>query len=176
MKHEEIKGKIMAFMDGEVKSDIKDEIAQHIASCPQCLEEFEALSGVDSYLKNAGEISPPAYFRENIVRKLNESKARRFEFNILKLIPVSAALAVFVLFASALMIVSPYIYAGGGQDASKQAADSVKSAVITCMTSSVFAPAAYAALCGKCSENMCKSCMAKDPNHICQCGGHKHGK
>ena len=175
MKHEEIKGKIVAFMDGEVKSGLKDEIMQHIASCKSCSEEYEALLGMDAYLKNTGEINPPAYFRENLERKLKESKAWHFEMNIRRLIPVSAVLAAFVLFASAFLIVSPVLYAADGSDRNNQVAQSLKNAVVTCMTASFFTPMAYAALCDKCSEAMCAQCMAKNPDHTCQCGGHKHG-
>lgn len=176
MKHEEMKVKIAAFMDGEVKDGVKDEIARHMQECKSCANEYEALLSVDSYLKNSEEINPPLYFRENLQRKLKENKEKRFEFNILKLVPASAALSVFVLFASAFMIVSPYLYAGDGQDGAKQVADSLKSTVMTSMTASVFSPAAFAAFCDSCSVNMCKCCRDKDPNHICVCGGHKHGK
>ena len=176
MKHEKMKGNIAAFMDGEVKTALKDEITEHIASCKECAEEYNAFLGVDSYMKNAGDINPPAYFRENLQRKIRENTGKKFEFNILKLIPASAVLAVFVIFASALMIVSPYIYAGDGTDAAKQVGGSLKSAMTTCMTASIFSPVAYAAFCDSCSFNMCKCCMSKDPNHKCVCGGHKNGK
>ncbi len=176
MKHEEIKGKIAAFMDGEVKEEVKDEIVHHLATCKSCSDEYEALLGLDSYLKNTGDINPPAFFRETLERRIKAGRERKFEFSILKLIPATAVLAAFVLFASAFIVVSPILYAGDGQDTQKQAVESIKSAVVTCMTASVFAPAAYAAFCDKCGSNMCKCCMAKDPNHKCQCGGHNHGK
>jgi hypothetical protein len=176
MKHEEIKGNIAAFMDGEVKTALKDEIAGHIASCKECADEYNAMIGVDAYIKNAGDINPPAYFREKLQRKLMENTEKKFEFNILKLIPASAVLAVFVIFASAFMIVSPYIYAGDSTDAAKQVQGSLKSSLITCMTASMFSPAAFVAFCDSCSMNMCKCCMSKDPNHKCVCGGHNNGK
>ena len=176
MKHEEIKGLIVAFMDGEIREDIKDEIVQHIASCPSCSDEYQALMGMDSYMKNSGEISPPAYFRENLERKLKAGKERRFELNILKLIPATAALAAFVLFASVFMVASPYIYAGDSREVPVPLAESIKSAVVTCMTGSVFSPAAFAAFCDNCSVQMCECCRTNDPNHKCVCGGHKHGK
>ena len=176
MKHEEIKGKIVAFMDGEVKSDIRDEIVEHIASCPSCSAEYEALMSMDSYIKNTGNINPPAYFRENLDRKLREGNKKNFEFNILKLIPASAVLAAFVIFASSFLVVSPYIYASDGQKAPAQVADSFKSAFVTCMTASVFSPSAFAAFCDSCSSNMCEKCMKNNPNQKCQCGGHNHGK
>ena len=176
MKHEEIKGKIVAFMDGEVKTGLKDEIVEHLASCKSCSDEYEALLGMDSYMKDSPQINPPAFFREALMKKLEVKRIKTVESWFLKLIPASAVMAAFVFFVSAFLIISPAIYAAQGQDKAKIAADSLKTAVMTCLTSSVFSPAAFAAFCDNCSVNMCECCKSKDPNHKCTCGGHNHGK
>jgi hypothetical protein len=176
MKHEEIKGKIVAFMDGEVNEALKDEIVRHLQECKSCSNEYEALFGMDSYIKNTGEISPPAFFREGLMKKLEMKRVKTAESWLLKLIPASAVMAAFVLFVSAFLIISPVMYAAQGDNKAKLAVDSIKTAVLTCMASSVFSPAAFAAFCDNCSVNMCECCKSKDPNHKCTCGGHKHGK
>ena len=176
MKHEEIKGKIVAFIDGETTEEQKNEITDHISSCKSCGDEYQALMGMDSYMKNAGDINIPAFFREGLMRKLNAGAEKRREAWILKLVPASAVLAIFVLFASAFLIVSPYLYASDAAAARELVKETIKSAVVSCMTVSAFSPATYAVFCDKCSASMCGQCMAKDPGHKCQCGGNKHGK
>ena len=78
MKHEEIKGKMAAFIDGEVKAAVKDEIVRHLAECKSCSDEHAALMGVDSYLKNTVDINPPAFFRETLERRLKAGRDRKF--------------------------------------------------------------------------------------------------
>ena len=176
MKHKEILSKIGALLDGEVKAEQKDEIMQHISTCQECSNEYKSLLELDANMKNLTDLNPPLYFREKLDRKIKENKVSTFEFNILKLIPTSAVLAAFVLFVSTFIIVSPYIYATDSQDLPKQVVNSIKSAVVTCMTASVFSPAAFAAFCDSCSMNMCECCKTKDKNYVCHCGGPKHGK
>jgi hypothetical protein len=174
MKHEEIKRKIGAFMDDEVKDAEKSEITAHLEACAECRGELEALAANNAILSKATGLNPSANFRVGMNAKLDKAAAGRHVFDLTKLIPIPIALSLIVLIASAFFMAAPYIYASNDNEMKTRANEMAGKALAACMTGSIFAPAAFAKFYEACSVNMCECCGDKCGDN-CKMGGKKHG-
>lgn len=54
-------------MDDELDALLYREIAEHLKRCPECREELEELSNVDTLLRRLPSLNPPAGFAEIVV-------------------------------------------------------------------------------------------------------------
>ena len=73
MKHEEIKARIGAFIDNELKEEQKIEIGAHLLACPECSAETEAIKRQDSLMKERHEISVSGRFRSKVKAAITQS-------------------------------------------------------------------------------------------------------
>jgi|GEM_PF-5123102 len=59
-----------AYIDGELAEAERDQLDDHLRSCPQCADELAELQAVIALCRNLPEVEPPAFFREQLYRRL----------------------------------------------------------------------------------------------------------
>jgi anti-sigma factor RsiW len=162
MNHDEIKAKISAFIDNELREDLKNEVFLHMQGCSECSAEAESLRKQDALLKGSGEINPSLSFRVRLNAKTTKKEPVKTGWiNVGRLIPIPLALSILVMIFSVYMAAAPVIYGMNNSSVKVSASEMAKNTVISCMTASVFSPAAFAGFCGACTENACACCGAK---------------
>lgn len=180
VKHDEIKRKIMAFTDNELKGTDSDEITAHIKLCQECREIIANYQLLIANLKQNRELNPSSSFRARVNAAIDTEKTEKAGWiKINKLIPVPIALAVVVVVFSIYMAAAPVIYGMNNDAAKMSASEMVKNVVMSGITGGVFAPAAFAKFCEACTENACtcKRCEKKcDKDCKMKMGGEKHGR
>lgn len=59
MDHQKIKEYISSLSDGELDGELKREVEEHLAGCPECKREFEEMSKLEEVMRNVRLKSPP---------------------------------------------------------------------------------------------------------------------
>ena len=68
---------LSAFLDGELDSRARSEAESHLAACPPCRTEFEAVSESSRLLRSLPVVEPPAsVLAPSNVRRLRPRRAR----------------------------------------------------------------------------------------------------
>jgi hypothetical protein len=100
MQCNNIQEKLSAYIDRDISSEEKMLIDEHLKSCKQCKETFAEMKKTSEYVRDLGDIEPPAWLTQKIMTKIRSEAGR--EKNIwqklfyplhIKL-PVEAAVAV----------------------------------------------------------------------------------
>lgn len=81
MKCERIRQLMSAYIDNEMNEVDKIKFEKHIATCPQCKEEYELLKDIVNECSDVNEVELPENFREelhNMLLKAEGRKSRRF--------------------------------------------------------------------------------------------------
>ena len=98
MKCRIVQEKLSAYQDKELEPGEEEEISRHLIGCQSCRAQYEKLERVWQTLGGVKEIHPDPWFFRKIVRKIRESRERRF-FPSLQWIPrlLPAPVIVFIL-------------------------------------------------------------------------------
>ncbi len=75
MKCSQVKKRLSAFQDGEVKPGEHQEIANHLKTCSMCREQYAELERVWQALGDFEEIVPSPNFYADLVKKINMPEA-----------------------------------------------------------------------------------------------------
>jgi len=76
MDHESIRNKLSAYLDGDVTSEEKSRIEEHLAECAACRETFQELKKTVRHLRNLGELEPPPWLAARIMTRVREEAGR----------------------------------------------------------------------------------------------------
>ncbi len=111
MRCQQIQELLSAYLDGEVEPSQQSQIKVHLETCPACRGQWEDLVASVALLRGLPEVSPPAFFREQLRLKL-ESRSfsaprRRSWFGWPRFI---AAAAVLMVALSVTTLWSGYIH------------------------------------------------------------------
>ena len=99
MKCEEIKRKLSAFLDNELKEEDMRLIRDHLKECKMCAEELQAINSVWNFVEKAEGLEPSPYFWTRLSARIaQQEKEKTFRWNFLRRlisnpIPVAAAAA-----------------------------------------------------------------------------------
>jgi len=72
MKCSKIQIKLSNYLDNALPDNEKEEIANHLQTCPSCQEEFATLKKLQSTLGLLDDISAPDGFSSNLIGKIHE--------------------------------------------------------------------------------------------------------
>jgi anti-sigma factor RsiW len=73
-----IQKKLSAYQDNELEIHEREQVRSHLLSCPACREQYAELERVWQTLEGLEEIQPDPWFYRQVVRKIRESRERRF--------------------------------------------------------------------------------------------------
>ena len=98
MKCRNVQKKLSAYQDNELETHEREQVKEHLLNCRTCREQYAELERVWQTLGGLEEIHPDPWFYRQIVRKIRESRERRF-FPSLQWIPrlLPAPVIVFIL-------------------------------------------------------------------------------
>ena len=100
MQCNNIQEKLSAYIDGDISSEEKMLIDEHLKSCQQCNETLAEMTKTTEYVRNLADIEPPAWLTQKIMTKIRSEAGReksiwRKLFYPLPIkLPLEAALAV----------------------------------------------------------------------------------
>lgn len=86
MKCKDVKENLSAYLDQALDSEESKLVEEHLASCAECQEEYNALKETVLMLSSLEEVIPPASFRRELRHKL-EAQAKKKRFSLPALIP-----------------------------------------------------------------------------------------
>lgn len=96
------------YLDGVVRGKELQELQQHLSGCSACRQEVEELQSTLSWLKQAGDVVPPAGLRQSVLAELKNDQTRKGRFYFPGLSQVVAAAAVLiVLLAGNIYLLPP---------------------------------------------------------------------
>jgi predicted anti-sigma-YlaC factor YlaD len=78
MKCSQVKDRLSAFQDGELKLREQERVREHLQSCSGCRERYAEMENVWQALGDLKEISPEPEFYGQLVKKINEPHETRF--------------------------------------------------------------------------------------------------
>jgi len=73
----DVSNQIAAFLDGELPSDAKEAIQNHLRNCPQCQAEYESLKRTSNLVKQLPAIQPSANWDIAFQNKLAASQYKQ---------------------------------------------------------------------------------------------------
>jgi len=100
MQCNDIQEKLSAYMEGDSSSEERMIIEEHLKSCQQCNETLAEMKKTTEYVRDLGDIEPPAWLTQKIMTKIRSEAGReksiwRKLFYPLHIkLPLEAALAV----------------------------------------------------------------------------------
>lgn len=102
---EDIRERLVEFIEGELDPVDAAEVAEHLASCRACAEEHEALEGTFALLKDDGYVEPDTFYWTRFNAKLRQrlrasgglNAAPRWTVLVPRLVPVGVAALFFLV-------------------------------------------------------------------------------
>lgn len=100
MQCNDIQEKLSVYIDGDISSEERMLIDKHLKSCEQCKVTLAEMKKTSEYVRNLGDIEPPAWMTQKIMTKIRSEAGReksiwRKLFYPLHIkLPVEAAVAV----------------------------------------------------------------------------------
>ena len=94
----DIRKKLSAFQDGEVNQAQKESIEIHLQSCRECKKEIAAMMHTYQSIDKLPQIEPDPMFTQQVMERINNtSLLDRFLNNVLRPLPVPAAMTAMVI-------------------------------------------------------------------------------
>jgi len=100
MQCNDIQEKLSAYIDGDISSEERMLIDKHLKSCQQCNETLAEMKKTTEYVRNLGDIEPPAWLTQKIMTKIRSEAGReksiwqKLFYPLYIKLPVEAAVAV----------------------------------------------------------------------------------
>lgn len=76
MEHERYYLLMMDALDGELVDEGQTELEAHLRACPDCLQEWQALTAVDRLFRQAPMLMPAADFTQRTIARLPDRRLR----------------------------------------------------------------------------------------------------
>ncbi len=109
MEHEEIFTLMMDALDGELLADEQFMLESHLRACPDCMQEWQAMSAIDALFRRSPMLSPAADFTQRTLARLPNRRLRLWLMGVVYvtllmagLLPVLLVVGTAVLLASSL--------------------------------------------------------------------------
>lgn len=80
MTCEIVRESMCEYLDGLLEGERENQFKQHLAHCPECSEEAEELRNTLSWVKQVGDVTPPANLRQNVLQQLAQEQRTRRRF------------------------------------------------------------------------------------------------
>ena len=137
MKKCKFNEEIYLYCNDELESNKVEKLLEHLKSCKECKEEFEAISSMEKELNKIEDVELPEGYKNRLHEKLKniENKNKIFSFDnyakaFNRIIPVAAAVVLFVVAAKGYHYLSPMFNQGGTlSQSSNTALDNLTSSV-----------------------------------------------
>ncbi len=180
MKCKEVKRKLSAYLDGEMKERERKTISEHLEKCPDCKKELTILSQQDKFLERVEAIEPSVNFRAKFWQKVtrqqqviaSEQSERGNLFRRLKpaatWLPVPAMGFLIVLVIFHLITFSFSVSAKSQDLRNKIVSCAIKNLIIP---SHPLNPISLLNFCKGCCETLCKCAQNQGVSSECVCGG-----
>jgi hypothetical protein len=100
MQCNNIQEKLSAYIDGDISSEERMLIDEHLKSCKQCNETLAEMKKTTEYVRDLGDIEPPAWLTQKIITKIRSEAGReksiwqKLFYPLHIKLPVEAAVAV----------------------------------------------------------------------------------
>jgi len=100
MQCNDIQEKLSAYIDGDISSEERMLIKEHLKSCQQCNETLAEMKKTTEYVRNLGDIEPPAWMTQKIMTKIRSEAGKdksiwqKLFYPLHIKLPVEAAVAV----------------------------------------------------------------------------------
>jgi len=100
MQCNDIQEKLSAYIDGDISSEERMLIDKHLKSCQQCNETLAEMKKTTEYVRNLGDIEPPAWLTQKIMTKIRSEAGKeksiwqKLFYPLHIKLPVEAAVAV----------------------------------------------------------------------------------
>jgi hypothetical protein len=102
MKHDDIRHKLSAYLDGSISGREMTEIETHLKTCRQCSDALRELRKTIEHIKTADEIDPPVWMTQKIMASVRaeaekkKSVFRRYFAPLTIKLPIQAIAVLFV--------------------------------------------------------------------------------
>ncbi|MBM4145773.1 MAG: DUF2275 domain-containing protein [Nitrospira sp.] len=100
MQCNDIQEKLSAYIDGDISSEERMLIDEHLKSCEQCNKTLAEMKKTTEYVRDLGDIEPPAWLTQKIMTKIRSEAGkeksiwRKLFYPLHIKLPVEAAVAV----------------------------------------------------------------------------------
>ncbi|MFZ3122694.1 MAG: DUF2275 domain-containing protein [Thermodesulfovibrionales bacterium] len=100
MQCNDIQEKLSVYIDGDISSEERMLIDEHLKSCEQCKETLAEMKKTTEYVRGLGDIEPPAWLTQKIMTKIRSEAGReksiwqKLFYPLHIKLPVEAAVAV----------------------------------------------------------------------------------
>jgi anti-sigma factor RsiW len=114
-------------LDGLLSPDDERELQRHLATCPICKAEWEAMQQISALLEQSEIVGPPLGFALRVERRLtDQEKKRRRTFSGLALLTGSLSLAGVMAAAAVMLVLGGLAWNWlGGQPAVQQGTNTI---------------------------------------------------
>lgn len=96
MTHEEIKGALSAYFDGQLGQEQTVEITAHVASCAECRKELDELKALSEGTKENLGVRAPAGLAGRVLARTRAGKERRSMLSEMIIIAVATTAIAFL--------------------------------------------------------------------------------
>ena len=110
MQCNDIQEKLSAYMDGDISSEERRLIEEHLKSCQQCNETLADLRKTTEYVRDLGDIEPPAWLTQKIMTKIRSEAGREKSLWQKLFYPIHIKLPVEAAVAVLLAVTTVYIF------------------------------------------------------------------
>lgn len=105
MTHEEIKGSLSGYFDGQLGPAETVEISAHVVTCPECRAELDGLTALSAGIKENLPAAAPAAMKERLLARAKQGKKPLVRISTV----LAAALAVMLLVLMAGVAAKKYM-------------------------------------------------------------------
>ncbi|MDK2990892.1 MAG: hypothetical protein PWP48_125 [Clostridiales bacterium] len=101
MDCDKVKELLPLYIDGELSDDEMKAVSEHLADCPQCMEEYEQSKNIAAACKDLGFPAPPPDYKERVIAAVEKDskKQRKGMFGAAAAV-IAAALLIFISISS----------------------------------------------------------------------------
>ncbi|MBI4655751.1 MAG: zf-HC2 domain-containing protein [Elusimicrobia bacterium] len=127
MKCDDAIKKLSAYLDNELKDNLRTELENHLKICPDCSREHETLAGNAKFMLTLPEIEPSPYFIQQTLAKIRKTERR--EKGFFTWVPVPAMAVLILVLLSYFLSFSIKVFALEPESRKKIAGHAFESAV-----------------------------------------------
>jgi anti-sigma factor RsiW len=107
MEHETFFALMMDALDGELADDGRSRLESHLRACPPCMQEWTAITAVDTLFRQATAVNPPVGFAERTLEALPNRQLRVLTMGILYMMLLFSGILPLLLGGLAVTVLRP---------------------------------------------------------------------
>jgi hypothetical protein len=105
-----VQEKLSAYIEGDVSSDEKRRIEQHVNSCQKCRTALEDLKNTGDLVRGLEEVEPPAWLTEKIIARVRAEEGRKRGIFRKLFYPLHVKVPVEALATVLIAVVAVYVF------------------------------------------------------------------